>query len=729
MIILLAILILAIWSFFTGRLFVHFLYSKGSLTLKDRVLISIPIGFACTLLIGRSIMALTKEGTDSFYFLLLMFPICGLIISYINDYKKNIRKYLSVLSAIPLLLIPIWQPLRLLIQNNWSFAQGVGDDGARWFMMENFLRDDPFQIWQELPAVLRYQFDGRSASLIASALLNSFAELPVGVSTTSVYLFSFMCACLCVIFAINRIFPQMTKPISTNSLLIMTLILLSIPTTFTNLFFSGRLTQVFSILPFFGLVFTCSFEVNLIRRFVLYGLWSNFFTLSYSLRFLPICLAFILLNEYLLGTLKLKRSVKDHKEVLFCVLGLLVSWIFVSYSEFIGISKWTLAYKGTGYGLFGKTLYQNALVWSGFISTWTSLSELSQLDYIYIILLFLVILYLFKDIAQNRLSLLPLQARGIVTFTVFFPIALAYLLFKQDHFLIYKLATYFPYYALSTLIIVWVYVESRRISFLKGAIITLLVLSVSWNFSTKIFNIYSILVTERSSYLDSRVDTLKTLLEEADLVGMKRSLIFGYVQQPESHLLTRAAFSNWGWIPLREEGMLHDYEIRNLERVDLDNVNYDFVLVRGSQKCMVVRFSSKFGSIFTSEDLNLYSSVQGVIEFKSGFVPTTIDIGSEGSCQNGKQEAQSLNTSGYLNLVQPLEYETLQIISFNPDGKLCQDMLTFSNNGAVQNSRITQKGRLCVFSIPRSTFQLGIRMANLQIEARGPVQIVEASWK
>ena len=69
------------------------------------------------------------------------------------------------------------------------------------------------------------------------------------------------------------------------------------------------------------------------------------------------------------------------------------------------------------------------------------------------------------------------------------------------------------------------------------------------------------------------------------------------------------------------------------------------------------------------------------------------------------------------------------IISFNPDGKLCQDMLTFSNNGAVQDSRITQKGRLCVFSIPRSTFELGIRMANLQIEARGPVQIVEASWK
>lgn len=81
----------------------------------------------------------TNGGLARWKYVLFLNPVLGLIFFIFKNNIFQCLKDIGVLSFVSL-SIPafVWPPLQILVSNQWYFAEGVGDDGARWFMMEDY---------------------------------------------------------------------------------------------------------------------------------------------------------------------------------------------------------------------------------------------------------------------------------------------------------------------------------------------------------------------------------------------------------------------------------------------------------------------------------------------------------------------------------------------------------------------------------------------------------------
>jgi hypothetical protein len=623
----------------------YFPVSRSSMTF---LALCINFGFAFSLLISLTVIEFTSLNLIDLRVLFLLLPVLSLLLFILDQVRNKHQRillgnlFLVILSAPLMVLIP----LKVLISNNWYFAEGAGDDGARWFMMENYLLNHSFSLWNPVETTLRFSFDGRIASLVSNAFVKTLFSPHDGTSTTVSYLFAVVCAGILSISLVVEKMPELQVATRVRSFIYLFLaITFGCIGTTINLFFSGRLTQIFSLFPYFALIFTSLVLSEFRWKFLNYSFWTIFLSFAYSARYILLCcITIIALESFILIKSKAITKLASLKIILLST-GPSFLALVLSSQEVLGIGNLLLADRGRDYGLFNSPLLQNILVWFGLISTWTPLGSIppTQLFVMTSSLIAFIALLLIFIFGRKKLNTDDFF-QGVLGVLVMLVSVLISVSLLGSFFVVYKLSTYLPF-------VLFIVISAASLKFMlltnqsfiyRAAVPMLTAITFfSWHFSsTQQDVLFSNLISERESYISE--DTI----EIASIVNASSSasnFVYAHIPAPESHLLTRALFFQSSWVPIQSI----DYDF-NSEIVDMPAIDsiHNWLLVRDRIECQVIDFSSNGEPLFHAHNMYLFSERSSVIEFQSGMVLRQSMANEVSECPQSRFQFREISDKG-----------------------------------------------------------------------------------
>jgi len=696
--ILLAFYSLLFVSFFSG----HLIFRGNTDSPHGTILAitkAVSYGYAILLIEAYILSEFSSQGLGHWRFLLILTPLGGLCLFASKSlFRLNFayfRNFLKVLIVMPLY---IWVPLHILISNKWYFAEGVGDDGARWFMMENYLKSHKFNIWNPVETTLRFTFDGRGISLVSNALVRTLFNPPSGVATTVSYLFAVSCAGLLAgSFLINSVGKVFYRTTSGNICYFLFAFSFGSIGTICNLFFSGRLTQVFSIFPFFALIFTSIFIESFKSRVFNFAFWVSVFALSYSARYILLAAVIVMVTEVRIQSInslkKTRLEIIVHGFV--AVFVSTATALMVSFAEVRNISNLLLNDRGPDYGLFGKPIIQNILVWSGHLSTWNAVSELPKTVIAVLILAAAIIpIGILFNISLKK------KQNSLKDFSIIYSVSLSFFLgllligFLHSFYLVYKLSTYFPYLALVsfTMILIELVISSP-----KTPIKIITISSLCLLFVGSYVLVLPLQIDTYSSIISSRESSISQQLLDArnivDATG-KEKRVYGYITDPESQLLTRAVFSDNLWEPLVSSD--YDFSSEIVPHPKSDSP-VDWLLVRKNLKCQLVNFTSN-KIVYKAKNLYIFGNQSSFVEFGSGMKSSNMDADIKLKCPGNRFEYRAVSKKGNFKFINGYRVNRI-LLSFKTWGAQKCEKISITRGSAKWIAQQMIGENSCVVSI------------------------------
>lgn len=589
------------------------------------------------------------------------------------------------------------------------------------------LKTNEFNLWNPVQTTLRFTFDGRQLSLISNSMVSTLFNAKTGVPTSAAYLFAVICAGLIATSFLLTGFLRSRKIHLSQALFFIAFALVfgSIGTT-TNLFFSGRLTQVFSIFSFFGLIFTSIYFEKFYARIANYTFWSIVFSFSYSARYILLCsfvIFFLETNHQYTRKKNGEHSRIFRSSLLATIVSSAISLTF-SIGEIRNITNLILSDRGSDYGLFGKSIPQNLLVWTGYISTWTDLASISKRMILTLIacqiMILLIIVYRFlvlKTNVGNR------EFTGIYLVTLFLIISCSMLGVANSFFLIYKMSTYLPYLTLIALSCIFFEIRKFQRKYFGSLVLALgAVLYISSYLQVLPLQIstYRELISSRNSSISYE------LLQVRDIIEKSKStkVIYGFISDPESQLLTRAVFKDFDWQPLNS--IDYDYTSEIVPKPRNDS-KFDWLIVRKNIECQLIDFDSN-KSIYANREIYLYSDKSSFVEFGDG-MKLSYSSSENIRCLNKRFEYRTILDEGSFRFVNGSQSRYVQL-EFQLDGKQSCEQISIFQGVLIWVPQETERSDQCLIKISGNKLELNrILEFKIQNNSELPIALTKISWE